>query len=259
MPKNWRMLLKEMGLGNRQPNDVNKALHATLLRQMQTLRNPERAAQQQAYMKSSMPFWGIAMPQLRQLCKAVFRNYPLDNKAQWHKTILHIWDQANHREEKHAAIELLAVAKYRKAWLEPDSLTLLQHMIQSGAWWDYVDPLAINNVGFLLQHWQDKMTPRMEAWAQHEDLWIRRSAILSQLKFKGHTDESLLCLAIDHSIDDKDFFARKAIGWALREYAKTNPGFVVSFVNDRTGALSGLSKREAYKGLLKQGVVSAIP
>ena len=234
-------------------------LQKALISQMKALRDPERAAQQQAYMKSDMPFWGIAMPQLRQLCKTLFRQYPIDDSLLWHQTIRTIWDEANHREEKHAAIELLGVTKYRKAWLQPDSLDLLKYMIQSGAWWDYVDVLATHHVGFLLQGWPSEITQQMQSWAKHPDLWIRRSAILSQLKFKERTDEALLTFAIAHSMADKDFFARKAIGWALREYAKTDPGFVVAYVTEHADSLSALSKREALKTLLKQGVVNHIP
>ena len=226
---------------------------------METLSDSNRAAQQQAYMKSVMPFRGITAPQLRTLCKATFSAHPLEDKEQWLGTIKMLWDDAGYREEKHAAIELLSMPRYRKAWLQPSDLPLLKYLIKDGAWWDFVDPLAINHVGYLLRENRAVMTKHMHRWARENNVWVRRSAILSQLKHKQLTDESLLVHAISHSMQDTDFFARKSIGWALREYSKTNPEFVISYITRHRAQLSGLSKREGLKVLLKQGRVTAVP
>ena len=96
----------------------------------------------------------------------------------------------------------------------------------------------------------------MFEWAKDEHLWVRRTAILSQLKFKLATDEVLLFAAIEHSTPDKDFFARKAIGWALREYSRTKPQTVIDYVRAHQQQLSGLSQREALRLLVKQGVIN---
>lgn len=226
---------------------------------MKTLSDSQRAAQQQAYMKSVLPFWGIAMPDLRKLCKQTFKAHPLGDKSSWLQAIRTVWDQAEHREEKHAALELLAYSPYRRQWLQPEDLPLIKYLIEDGAWWDYVDTLASNQVGYLLRQHPDLIKPQMYRWALEQDVWVRRTAILCQLKFKQDTDEALLTHAIAGSIQDSDFFARKGIGWALREYSKTQPQFVIAFVNQHSETLSGLSKREALKILLKQGVVQAIP
>ncbi len=160
---------------------------------------------------------------------------------------------------RYAAIELLLFAKYRKKWLTPDTVPLVREMIETGPWWDFVDSLAINGMGHLLKHYPDRIMPLLKAWAHDENLWIRRTAILSQLKFKADTDEAFLFEAIEGSIADNDFFARKAIGWALREYSKTAPDAVVRYVEANRDRLSPLSKREGLKVLLKQGYVSSVP
>ncbi|MEM7077303.1 MAG: DNA alkylation repair protein [Pseudomonadota bacterium] len=97
------------------------------------------------------------------------------------------------------------------------------------------------------------------SWAVEDNLWLRRSAILAQLKYKADTDVELLCAAIEPSMGDNNFFARKAIGWALREYTRTDPDFVIAYVKHHKDALSNLSKREAWKLLIKNGFVDAIP
>ena len=234
-------------------------IQQALVRELKTLADPDRARQQQAYMKSSMPFWGVQAKELRQVCKLVFKKYPCETKGVWLEDVAKIWDQASRREERHAAIELLAVNAYRKPWLDTNCLPLLKRMIKEGAWWDYVDAIAINHVGYVLAKSTTSTTKHMYRWAQEKDLWVRRSAILSQLKFKADTDEDLLSFAIENSLHDKDFFARKAIGWALRDYSRTNTNYVIEFVTKHREQLPGLSKREAYRIMLNAGTVTEIP
>lgn len=206
-------------------------------------------------MKSNMPFWGIQAKALRQTCRQVFKAHPCQSKEEWVTQIAYIWDTATRREERHAAIELLAVNAYRKAWLNTNDLPLLKRMIKEGAWWDYVDAIAVHDVGYVLTHFKPSATRQMYRWAQEKDLWVRRTAILSQLRFKADTDEALLTYALDHSLEDTNFFARKAIGWALREYSRTSPEFVLDYVRIHAEQLSGLSKREALRLMLKAGKV----
>ncbi|MEM9623851.1 MAG: DNA alkylation repair protein [Pseudomonadota bacterium] len=217
--------------------------------------DPMRAEQQQAYMKSSMPFAGLAMPELRQTCKALIRLHPIDTSAQWQAAVLHLWHSAQVREQRHAALLLLAHRPYQRQWLQPDLLALARTLIVDGAWWDFVDPLATNHVGLLLEKFPEPIRPQVLAWTTDADVWVRRSSILCQLKFKAATDTELLHAAIQGSIQDNDFFARKAIGWALREYAKTDAPWVISYVDTHAASLSALSQREALRVLRKQGRV----
>ena len=204
--------------------------------------------QQQAYMRSTTPNAGVTAHDLRRLCKAIFRQdqHLIPDAATWEAAIAKLWREARVREERHAALELLDISKYRKAWLNCDRVPLLQEMITSGAWWDYVDVIATRHIGFLLTHFPDEMMPTLKVWQSDPDLWLRRTTILAQLKFKDRTDLKFLNEAIQGSIADNDFFARKAIGWALREYSKTDPEWVINYV-EANQRLSGLSKREALK------------
>ena len=215
--------------------------------------------QQQAYMKSSMAYAGVMASPLRALCTTVFSAHPIDNAEQWHGTIADLWRNAAVRETRYAAIELLLLARYRKQWLTPDTLALIREMIETGAWWDYVDTLASNAVGDLLRRYPHDLYPELRLWATDPNLWVRRTAILSQLKFNEQTDVEFLFEAIEGSITDRDFFARKAIGWALRQYSRTAPKVVVDYIERNKFRLSPLSKREGLKFLLKDGSISEVP
>ena len=235
------------------------SIQKKLRQQLKMGADPQRAEQQQRYMKSSIPFAGLTAPILRKTCRSIYAEFPPPSKEDWIQAMQTLWYEAKVREEKHAAIEFLNVTKLRKQWLNPEDLDWLEAIIQSGAWWDYVDAIATQHVSFLLKTFPQPITKAMYRLAQHEDVWLRRTSILSQLKFKEQTDEDLLFFAIEHSVLDNDFFARKAIGWALREYSKTKPEVVIKYIEDNHQQLSPLSKREGLKVLLKQGVVQKVP
>jgi 3-methyladenine DNA glycosylase AlkD len=130
-----------------------------------------------------------------------------------------------------------------------DALPMYEEMITTGAWWDYVDAIASHRLGPLLRRFPREMRREMLAWSRGDDLWKRRSAILCQLTFKKDTDLDLLYACIEPSLDSKEFFLRKAIGWALRQYAWTDPAEVKRYVRAHAAALSGLSRREALKNV----------
>jgi 3-methyladenine DNA glycosylase AlkD len=119
-------------------------------------------------------------------------------------------------------------------------------MITPGAWWDHVDELS-HRVGELLDAWPSTVRPFLVEWAHGEDIWLRRSSIICQLGFRSRTDLDLLAEAIEASAGRPEFFLRKAIGWALRDLARSDPGWVRSFVEGHE--LSPLSRREALKHL----------
>ena len=228
---------------------MSDALGSAVRAALMPLRDAERAEQQQAYMKSSMPYIGIPMGQLRQTVNAVVRDNPPGSAAAWQASIRDLWRNASFREERHAAIELLNLKRLQKHWLDPDMLPMIGDLIVEGAWWDYVDAIATNTVHTLLHRFRAEVTPTLEEWSRDANLWLRRTAIICQLKSKSDTDLQLLSDAITRSLDDDDFFARKAIGWALRQHARTDPQWVLQFVSDNDDALSALSKREALKHL----------
>lgn len=217
--------------------------------------DPERAIGQQAYMKSAMPYHGIMMPEIKSLCRDAFNSHPIESAEVWLATAESLWRQAKYREERYAALQLIGHKPYRR-YFQPSLLEPLEAFIVSGAWWDYVDLIASGFVGALLADYPEEIRPELESWSRDENIWRRRSAIISQLKFKNRTDWPLLQAFIKPSISEKEFFLRKGIGWALREYSKTDPDAVIGFIRQHRKALSGLSKREGLKVLLKQGVVT---
>ena len=210
--------------------------------------DPAKAEPMRAYMKSAMPFLGVHTPARRAALAEALAASPPPDAGAWLAAILDLWRDAAYREERHAAIDLL-VDRPGARWLSPDLLATFRELIVSGAWWDLVDPLATKGLGPLLRGHPARLGPVMLAWSTEPDMWLRRSAIICQVGAKGATDTALLTAAIDANLGQRDFFIRKAIGWALREYAKTAPNWVAAFLDERGARLSPLSRREAGKHL----------
>ncbi|MFJ2030917.1 DNA alkylation repair protein [Streptosporangium sp. NPDC087985] len=221
-------------------------LHKAVRLALTEVADPGKAPTMQAYMKSDMPFLGVQAAPRRTALRRVFAEQPIENAPEWRRTVLSLWRDAEYREERYAAIELTGFRLYRE-FQTLQALPMYEEMIVTGAWWDYVDELAVHRVGGLLASFPDTMRPLMLKWARDGDLWKRRTAILCQNRFKSATDTGLLYACIEPNLSDNDFFTRKAIGWALREYAKTDPQATVRYV-DHMG-ISGLSRREALKNL----------
>ena len=198
-------------------------------------------------MKSDMPYFGVGVPQCRRLAGAVFRTHPLPDARAWAAAVLDLWRSAAHREERYAAVELLLFRRY-SSWLEPARVPLIEELVVTGAWWDYVDAIAGRGVGTMLAAHPRPMKAVLRAWARDDNIWKRRAAILAQLKSKCATDTKLLADVIRPSIGESEFFLRKGIGWALREYSKTDPAWVLAFVRAHP-ELSDLSRREALTHL----------
>lgn len=212
--------------------------------------DPGRAAGQQRYMRSSMPFHGLTVPQVRLVVAAAVASHPPADRAAWLGVIRDLWDGATHREQWYAALGVLRHRRFR-AWAsvaDEPLLGLLRHLVVSGAWWDVVDD-ASHVAGDLLRADRTTMTRVLRGWSREENLWLRRVSIIAQLGHREATDTDLLTHAIAGSLDDNDFFARKAIGWALRDYSKTDADWVRDYVAANTARLSPLSRREALKWL----------
>lgn len=223
---------------------LSETLRAALLAEADSARAPAM----QAYMKSAMPYMGVPSTQMRAVCRDVFGKLQYDGGAQWQADILEIWRNARFREEYYAAIELAAIRQARKFQCM-DALPMYREMIISGGWWDIIDAIAPNRLFDILVAEREPMTTTLLAWANDENMWIRRSAILCQMKAKEQMDLELLYACIEPSIGSKEFFLRKAIGWVLRHYARTNPDEVRRYVSANEARLSNLSKREALKHL----------
>jgi 3-methyladenine DNA glycosylase AlkD len=225
---------------------ADDALLSRLRGALHELADPARAPAMQAYMKSSMPYHGVPSPALRALCKRLFAEVELPSAEVWQREALTIWRGALFREERYAAIELTGLRRADR-FQTLDALPMYEEMITSGAWWDYVDVLAAHRVGLLLRRYPEPMRATMLAWSRSDDLWKRRTSILCQLTFKAETDLDLLYACIEPSIGSREFFLRKAIGWALRQYARIGPAEVARYVAAHQDRLSPLSRREALK------------
>jgi 3-methyladenine DNA glycosylase AlkD len=163
-----------------------------------------------------------------------------------------LWDTAEFREERYAALAVASHRSYR-SYQDPATLPLYRHLVVSGAWWDLVDPVATRSIGGILGRHRNDVTPQIRDWSVDDDMWLRRTAILSQLHHKEETDLDLLREVIEANLEGsrhgREFFVRKAIGWALRQHARVDPAWVGAFVEEHESLLSGLSRREALKHL----------
>ncbi len=215
--------------------------------------DPERATQQQAYMKSSMPYHGVTLPQVRTLTKAALRDQPVADQSELVAAVSALWDDAGYREEWYAGLTVLQVPRHRR-WRDVALLPLYEHLIVSGRWWDVVDDLSAHAVRELLVAHPTEVAPVIRSWARDDDLWRRRAALVCQVGARGDTDPGLLRDVIISAMTppeslSRDFFVRKGIGWALRDYARTDPDWVRAFVEEHRSELSPLSIREATKHL----------
>lgn len=204
----------------------------------------QRAPGMQAYMKSSMPYRGVPMPVVRSITKTAARAHPSLTLGELETAVRTLWDEAKFREERYAASGLLATTTGTGRL---ELVPLYEHLATTGAWWDHVDDLA-HRVADLHDAHPAETAAIVRRWSVAADFWLRRLAIISQLGRKDRVDPALLAEVIEPNIADREFFIRKAIGWALREYARADPGWVRAFVAAHDD-LSGLSKREALKHL----------
>ncbi|HEY6738276.1 MAG TPA: DNA alkylation repair protein [Actinopolymorphaceae bacterium] len=210
--------------------------------------DPDKAPAMQAYMKSTLPFRGVPALGVASICREVFAAHRIDDRAVWEATVRELFDAASYREERYAALALTGHRSYR-GWQDPSTLELYDHLVVTGAWWDFVDEIASRRVGPILRAHSGTVGPVLRRWARDPNLWRRRTAILAQLQSKEQTDTDLLADCLAPSLDSTEFFLRKAIGWALRQYARVAPDWVRAYVRDHDDRLSTLSKREATKHL----------
>jgi 3-methyladenine DNA glycosylase AlkD len=198
-----------------------------------------------AYLKTDMPFYGVYKAGRTPILRELVRGWVPADRAEYTDLVSALWDLP-HREEQYLA---LGVARAHASFITPSSLPLYRRLVVSGAWWDLVDEAAIKLIGGVLFTHRPGTTPKVRTLLTHTNLWLRRTALICQVGHKASTDTDLLfdgCSALAH---ESDFFIRKAIGWALRDYAWTNPEAVRQYVTDHEPDLSPLSRREALKNI----------
>jgi 3-methyladenine DNA glycosylase AlkD len=191
--------------------------------------------------------------------RPLLAQHPLDEET-WHATVLTLWDEAEFREERYAALTLARHPLHREH-RQAHTLELYEHLLRTGAWWDVVDETSTHLVREILLAHPEEVRPVIQDWAVADDLWVRRSAIICQVGTRDACDQELLAEVIEANLDGstrttpalsaygREFFIRKGIGWALRDHARADPHWVRDFVGRHLGELSGLSQREALKHL----------
>lgn len=203
-------------------------------------KDPEKAAQMSAYMKNLFPFLGIQKPKRELLQKEFIKLAKKDKTLDW-SIVDMLWDLPE-REFQYLAINYLIALK---DYIEGTDIEKIQTLIIKKSWWDTVDIIASIFVGELCMKYPELIKSHILHWAESKNIWLARTAILFQLKYKENTDTKLLKDIILKNNENKEFFITKAIGWILRQYSKTNNKWVREFIQNNT--LQPLSIREGSK------------
>ncbi len=212
-----------------------------LLKELQNLANADDARAMKAYMRSRFEFLGVKTPARRKAAKAFFKKHG-GADIDW-RFVRQAWEHP-FREMQYAALDYLET---RKNLLRPGDLPQLKKLAQTKSWWDTIDFLDRLAGGIIAGFPETR--PVILQWSRDEDIWLRRLAIDHQLLRKDQTDQHLLEQILVNNLDQTEFFINKAIGWALRDYSKTNPEWVKNFIRQHHGKMAPLSIREASKYL----------
>ncbi|MBT8195066.1 MAG: DNA alkylation repair protein [Bacteroidia bacterium] len=218
-------------------------IYLELLKVLKKHSSKTNAVQMSAYMKNHFEFFGVKSVLRNELMKLVISKKNKPKKKAAENLVKLLWND-EHREFQYAGMEIWSW--YNKEAEEKD-ISFIEKLIKTKPWWDTVDFIAAHLFGNYITLFPKKRDAICKKWSDSSNMWLQRSVILSQLKFKENTDSKFLFQYCKKHREDNEFFIRKAIGWALREYSKTNPKAVKSFVKSTN--LSNLSVREATKYL----------
>ncbi len=205
--------------------------------------NIKNAIPMKKYMKNKFEYFGIKKPERELLTRTFFKDYGIPDIDIVENTILELWGLP--QRELHYFALLVLDRSFKK--YKADYIKLYEKLITTNSWWDTVDSLAARLVANHFETFPDQIISVTSGWIASENIWLKRSALLFQLKYKDKTNTDLLKKYILKCLGSKEFFINKAIGWILREYSKTNSEWVVNFVE--TTNLEPLSRREALKWL----------
>lgn len=203
---------------------------------------PSNILPMEKYMKFNFHYYGIKSPERKAIFRNVIHSIGLPEKAAYKKEVLAMMNHPK-REMHYSAIDL--ALKCQKKYSDVSDIDYISELLDTNAWWDSVDPLAVHLLGNHLSQYPEQIESTLNKFMQSNKMWWHRSCLLFQLKYKSKTDEDLLFALCDHYKNEKEFFIRKAIGWVLREYARIKPQRVYDYVDHHE--LSNLSTREANK------------
>lgn len=206
--------------------------------------NPANAGSMKKYMRDQFEYLGIKSPQFKALQADFIKQNGLSSITDLDVIVRELWDLPP-REFQYLATSLIGKMETQ---LEADFITTLEHLITHKSWWDTVDTIAGHPVGVMFKRYPKVKAKYLKKWRKSDNFWLRRTTLLFQLAYKEETDFELLCELIKENLGSNEFFINKAIGWALRQYAWTNPSAVKKFVK-ATKELHPLSRREALKNI----------
>lgn len=217
-------------------------MYSELIKSFMENRDEDQGAKMAAYMKNNFPFLGIPKPRRAVLEKEYIKAFKRQKIIDW-DFVNALWSMSE-REFQYLAIDYLLVLK---DFLQKNDIDNIRTLIITKSWWDTVDTIAGNITGVLCLKHPELINSHILKWSESDNIWLVRTAILYQLKYKENTDAELLGLIIKQNSKTKEFFINKAIGWALREYSKTNKEWVNEFMQNNT--LNPLSVKEGSKYL----------
>ncbi|MCB0737299.1 MAG: DNA alkylation repair protein [Bacteroidetes bacterium] len=217
-----------------------------LIQAFEKAANAEEAAYMEAYMKGHFKFYGMKTAVRREIQKEFLKEYGLPAVETLEALVFDAYQSAY--REVHAFAREVSV-KLKKQWPE-HFIELFEWMIVHNSWWDSVDSISVDLVANYFKKYPAQMQSLTTKWSVHENMWLRRTSIIFQVLNKDKTNTALLAANIEPNLNSKEFFIQKAIGWALRQYGKTNPNWVVEYVNSHD--LKPLSKREAMRIIIKK-------
>ena len=217
--------------------DFNK-----LYEEMIQHKNEEQAQKMSKYMLNKFEYIGIKTPERREIFKNFFKEYKNEEKIDW-EFVNNCWEN-KYREFQYVAADYL---KNMKDKLTIDDIPKLKQFILKKSWWDTIDNLDMTIGALALK--DSNVNKILLEWSIDENIWLRRIAIDHQLLRKEKTDTELLEKILKNNLGQAEFFINKAIGWALRDYSKTNPEWVKNFIEKNKEKMAKLSIREASKYL----------
>ncbi|WP_117233970.1 DNA alkylation repair protein [Vibrio maerlii] len=220
--------------------------NVSITQTLRPLANIENAISMRAYMRNQFEFLGIQSTPRREALKPYFINQQLPHIEDIDTVVRELWEQPE-REYQLVAVDLLIKLKKK---LPASFLSSLEYLITTKSWWDTIDFLSSHIAGQLYIEHPKSTAAALRRWRQSDNIWLRRTAILFQLKYKQSTDHKLLYTIIGENLYNNEFFIQKAIGWSLREYSKTNPKSVIEFIETKN--IQGLARREGLKWLNNQ-------
>ncbi len=228
--------------------DNQKALVKFVQKEFEAQKDAQKSMEMAAYMKTDMPFYGVQKPDRVPIYRAVLKQFPPKNQSDYEQNILALWNLP-HREEKYMALEY--AFKFGD-YVDSPSIELYENLVRTGAWWDLVDPIAITLVGHAYLKDRPGIKRLIDRFSDDKDMWVRRTSLICHNHHKSQTDHTQLFRTCKKLSQEKEFFIRKAIGWALREYSYVDQGAVQKFVDDNELTLAPLTRNEALKAIKRK-------